>query len=154
MRFTVERLLKDTPEMRTPLSIQDTLLGPQGVHSREVSLYITQRVESVNPLSSPPPHPTPSHLHPTPSHSHPTPSCRVELSISRLPPLSSPHPGQLCCVRYSQDQRWYRGKIESVSKTGRVCPKSIPVTRFYDTITGTSAKQPGRSIGSYSSVLE
>ena len=46
---------------------------------------------------------------------------RNELSNSPFPILPSPHSGQLCCARFSQDQCWYRAMIESIPKPGKVC---------------------------------
>ena len=47
------------------------------------------------------------------------PSCthRVELSLTAFSGLQSAKVGDVCCALYSEDQRWYRGRIVELIKS-------------------------------------
>ncbi len=44
---------------------------------------------------------------------------RAHLDLSFVP-LSSPRPGDLCAAKYTQDGRWYRGRVATPPRNNKV----------------------------------
>ena len=52
----------------------------------------------------------------------------MELSLSAFTSLKSANVGDVCCALYSEDQRWYRGRIVEVMKEKKKVGVSVIVT--------------------------